>query len=49
MPAPSDNCAKSLYLPGRIVLSLPQTWGPGRTRQEHHIVVGPSWFDGSRT
>jgi hypothetical protein len=30
---------ESLYLPGRVVLSIPQTWGPGRTRQEHHIVV----------
>ena len=30
---------ESLYLPGRIVLSIPQTWGPGRARQEHHIVV----------
>jgi hypothetical protein len=30
---------KSLYLPGRIVLSIPQTWGPGRVREEHHIVV----------
>jgi hypothetical protein len=28
-----------LYLPGRVVLSIPQTWGPGRARQEHHIVV----------
>ena len=30
---------ESIYLPGRIVLSIPQTWGPGRARQEHHIVV----------
>jgi len=30
---------ESIYLPGRIVLSIPQTWGPGRVRQEHHIVV----------
>jgi hypothetical protein len=28
-----------LYLPGRVVLSIPQTWGPGRVKQEHHIVV----------
>ena len=28
-----------LYLSGRVVLSIPQTWGPGRARQEHHIVV----------
>lgn len=28
-----------LYLPGRVVLSIPQTWGPGRAKQEHHIVV----------
>ena len=30
---------ESIYLPGRIVLSIPQTWGPGRVREEHHIVV----------
>jgi hypothetical protein len=30
---------EALYIPGRVVLSLPQTWGPGRIRQEHHIVV----------
>jgi hypothetical protein len=30
---------ESIYLPGRVVLSIPQTWGPGRARQEHHIVV----------
>ena len=28
-----------LYLPGRVVLSIPQTWGAGRAQQEHHIVV----------
>jgi hypothetical protein len=30
---------ETLYLPGRVVLSIPQTWGPGRAKQEHHIVV----------
>ena len=30
---------EALYLPGRVVLSIPQTWGPGRAKQEHHIVV----------
>jgi hypothetical protein len=30
---------EAIYLPGRIVLSIPQTWGPGRAKQEHHIVV----------
>ena len=30
---------RSLYLPGRVVLSIPQTWGPGRVHAEHHIVV----------
>src|SRR5688572_20353783 len=34
----SDDGEK-LYLPGRVVLSIPQTWGPGRVKQEHHIVV----------
>ena len=29
----------AIYLPGRVVLSIPQTWGPGRAKQEHHIVV----------
>ena len=35
------NCedGETLYLPGRVVLSIPQTWGPGRAKQEHHIVV----------
>jgi hypothetical protein len=30
---------ESIYLPGRVVLSIPQTCGPGRNRQEYHIVV----------
>lgn len=30
---------ESIYLPGRVVLSIPQTCGPGRARQEYHIVV----------
>jgi hypothetical protein len=30
---------EAVYLPGRVVLSIPQTWGPGRAKQEHHIVV----------
>lgn len=30
---------ESIYLPGRIVLSIPQTWGVGRAKQEHHIAV----------
>ena len=34
-----DENGESLYLPGRVVLSIPQTWGVGRARQEHHIVV----------
>jgi hypothetical protein len=34
-----DESGESLYLPGRVVLSIPQTWGVGRARQEHHIVV----------
>jgi hypothetical protein len=28
-----------LHLPARVVLSIPQTWGPARLKQEHHIVV----------
>jgi hypothetical protein len=35
----SDEDGEALYLPGRVVLSIPQTWGPGRAKQEHHIVV----------
>jgi hypothetical protein len=31
--------SETLYIPGRVVLSIPQTWGPGRAKQEHHIVV----------
>jgi hypothetical protein len=34
-----DENGESLYLPGRVVLSIPQTWGVGRARQEHHLVV----------
>jgi hypothetical protein len=34
-----DEHGESVYLPGRVVLSIPQTWGVGRARQEHHIVV----------
>jgi hypothetical protein len=34
-----DENGESTYLPGRVVLSIPQTWGAGRARQEHHIVV----------
>jgi hypothetical protein len=34
-----DENGDSIYLPGRVVLSIPQTWGVGRARQEHHIVV----------
>ena len=34
-----DADGEPLYLSGRVVLSIPQTWGPGRARQEHHIVV----------
>ena len=34
-----DDNGEVLYLPGRVVLSIPQTWGPGRASQEHHIVV----------
>ena len=30
---------ETLYLPGRVVLSIPQTWEPGRAHKEHHIVV----------
>lgn len=33
------DAGETLYLPGRVVLSIPQTWGPGRAREEHHIVV----------
>lgn len=33
------DAGEPLYLPGRVVLSIPQTWGPGRAREEHHIVV----------
>jgi len=29
----------TLYLPGRVVLSIPQTWEPGHAHKEHHIVV----------
>jgi hypothetical protein len=35
----NDEDGEALYLPGRVVLSIPQTWGPGRAKQEHHIVV----------
>jgi hypothetical protein len=34
-----DENGESVYLPGRVVLSIPQTWGVGRARQEHHIVI----------
>jgi hypothetical protein len=34
-----NNEGESVYLPGRIVLSIPQTWRPGSARQEHDIVV----------
>jgi len=35
----SGEDGDTIYLPGRVVLSIPQTWGPGRAKQEHHIVV----------
>jgi len=30
---------ETVYLPGRVVLSIPQTWEPGHAHKEHHIVV----------
>ena len=30
---------ETLYLPGRVVLSIPQTWEPGLAHKEHHVVV----------